>query len=102
MADRIESVEPIGTKTVNAFWDGHDEHGKHVGGFGPIERPEYPPNPHGEALARLRKASAIGLSTAARLLALTPEQLSGIERGRYRFAEEAEWEKAATILRGYR
>jgi hypothetical protein len=40
--DRLERVEPIGTRTSSGFWDGVDEHGNNIGGYGPLKLPEYP------------------------------------------------------------
>lgn len=95
---RLVRVESIGTRTFNAFWSGHDDAGKPVGGFGPVTQPAYPPSPRGERLAAERKRGMVGLMRAAAALGLTAENLSGVERGRYVFVDEQDWDRAEAAL----
>jgi hypothetical protein len=100
-APRLEAIAPIGTRPVTGFWNGHDPKTGRKLGYETRDVPAYPEHPRGQALAKLRRDHSISLGNAARLLALTPEQLSGLEHGRYRFIDESEWDKAKTILEGY-
>lgn len=86
MADRfphpITAVVPTGITTVNAFWDGVDANGKHVGGFGPMQRAVYPESPAGEALRKARVERSIGLHQLATATGLTARELSELEHGK--------------------
>lgn len=79
---RILDVEPIGSETSNAFWDGTDENGNHIGGFGPIERPVYPASPNGKRLRQRRIDLGMTLREAADKLGCRPSEVSGLEFGR--------------------
>jgi hypothetical protein len=95
---RLFRVEPVGTVSANAFWDGHDEQGNHVGGFGPVERHQYPHSPRGDNLREMRVASRVTLREAADALGLRAEELSGLEHGRYCFADASAWESAMVTI----
>lgn len=86
MAERfphpVTPVASTGNRTVNAFWDGVDEQGNSVSGFGPVELPEYPPSPSGEALRKARVERLIGLRQLAPAAGLSPEELSALEHGK--------------------
>lgn len=97
---RLERVDPIGTRTSAGFWDGVDEAGNDVGGFGPLELPEYPPNPNGKRLREARVGAGCSLREAARRMGLRPVELSGIERGSLRFRDPEEYDRVLALLPG--
>jgi hypothetical protein len=100
--DRLERVEPIGTRTSIGFWDGVDEHGRDVGGYGPLELPEYPASPGGERLRQARLRAAYSLREAARWMGLRPVELSSLERGSLRFRDPDDYERVLALLPGAR
>jgi len=69
-------VEPIGERDTQGF--AHYSDGCR---WVNVRVPVFPPSPDGDALRDVRRL--IGLGEAARHVNLTPEQMSGLERGRY-------------------
>lgn len=60
--------------------------------------PVYPPSPRGEALRAARIAAGLTLRHGARLLGISPTQLSGLQEGSLVLASEAEWDEAERVL----
>lgn len=65
----------------------------------PVTLDTYPPSPRGERLRALRVELGLGLREAARALGVKASELSGLEFGRARLADEAEWDRAEAMIR---
>jgi len=98
--DRLERVEPTGTRTSVGFWDGVDEHGESIGGYGPLELPEYPASLGGARLRQARIRAGYSLREAARWMGLRPVELSSLERGSLRFRDPEDYERVLALLPG--
>jgi hypothetical protein len=94
----VVAVTPLGTREANVFWDGIDEQGRGVGGFGPMTLPVYPPHPNGERLRHLRLSGGLSLHDAAELLGLSAAEFSGLEHGRMTFARDDDWRRAFEVF----
>lgn len=81
MKPTLIPVEPIGRERTRAFVC--------PGGLREVERDVFPPSP-GEALRDTRIAFSLGLRETAKLLELTPVELSHLERGSATMSAE-EW-----------
>lgn len=55
------------------------------------------PNARGEALYRARNDLGLWRENAARLLGITPHELSALETGRAVFEDPADWERAVDV-----
>ncbi len=88
---KLIPVDPIGTKEVMAFWDGHDEHGNPTGGFGPVTQHVYPKSHRGEAVRSLRVSLGLSLRQVCSALQVSAFELSGLEQGRFTFDAEEAW-----------
>lgn len=96
---RLLRVSPVGTRSATGFWDGRDpKTGQSIGGFGTREMPNYPDSPRGKVLGEKRRARMLGLRDCARIAGLTAEEFSGLEHGRYTFADETEWERVIDAM----
>lgn len=99
MRFQLKKVEPTGVREGLAF-----VHRSGGGGCGPevITSDTYPESPGGDLLREARKAAPVftSLGDGARRLGLRAEQLSGLEHGRYTFADPVDFETAAKILKG--
>lgn len=98
MKFEIKKVEPIGKRKGGAFVSRSDG----TSGYDILEFNVYPDAPGGEMLrsARVNRELRhhVTLRSGAARLGLTAEQLSGLEHGRYTFADSADFERAAAIL----
>jgi len=103
MAFEIEQVKPIGERESPAFVDGVTESGEDFGEFRLMKFPVYPPAPRGATLRAFRVggpgAAYVSIFEAAKLLGLKAVDVSALERGAARFVDEADWERAAKVLR---
>lgn len=88
---KIVEVEPIGTRRVAGFWDGHDEAGNHRGGFGEFDRNVYPSSPNGVRFREVRKLLELSLFEVARRFEVSAAAVSGLERGSHA-PENGDWE----------
>jgi DNA-binding XRE family transcriptional regulator len=70
-------VEPIGTRTAYA----HVNRGDKPHYWGPVEFPDFPPSPEGDALRELRMRLRVTLREAAQYLGLSAVDVSALERG---------------------
>jgi hypothetical protein len=86
----LSPVDPIGTETREGFWDGHDDTGNHVGGYGSWDSNVYPPSPFGQEIRKLRLKHNLSLREASERLRITVVQLSHIEQGQLTADEMAQ------------
>lgn len=79
----------IGYSTGPAFVDYADGHGA----FEEFARPVYAPSHHGHALrtVRVHEGAFLTMGAAARALGMTAAELSGLEHGSHRLADERQW-----------
>lgn len=95
MIGAVVKVDPVGTERAHGFrhfTDGHVETS--------WDQPVYPPHPQGQAFRDARVAAGVGLRDASKRLGLSPEIVSGLERGRYQFADAADWTRAREAIEG--
>jgi hypothetical protein len=86
-------------RNVTGFWDGRDpQTGEDIGGYGTIQMPEYPPSKRGEALRAARVNGSVSLRVMALAMCLPAENYSGLERGKYEFIDESEWDRAMRLV----
>jgi hypothetical protein len=94
-----QPVPPIGKRKTAAFVTRTDGC---CGGLQEIEVNDYPEAPLGKVLRASRVAARLSLGDVGRLFSLNPEQVSGLETGRYSLTD-TEWvELLAEIARGAR
>ena len=63
-----------------------------------IETPAYPESPDGELLRECRVRCRLALGQAARILGISAAEMSGLEWGRFRFADDADVVRAVELL----
>lgn len=90
----VVPVAPIGSHETVA----HVNRGHLGSGFEVIAVDDYPPHPRGDALRAARVDVSLGLRDAAKILGVTPVDLSAVEHGRASFASDAEWDRALAMI----
>jgi len=86
-------VASIGTEKALA----HVNRGSRHHGWGMIDTPRWPDSPEGRALRVLRLVCDLGLREAAKVLGLSPSDLSALERGSATLSPE-DWNRVFVAL----
>jgi hypothetical protein len=90
----VEAVASTGKRTGPAFVSRADGSCS----YEDLTVPTYPPSPRGELFRAHRVALGVSLRQAADALGLSAVEVSGLEFGRYVFADAADWDRAESFL----